>query len=75
MLEAGRKDLISYWKGNNALNVNINYVLDRNFSVLIGSDDHCAPWNKMAILEGVHYFTTITIFIIVSVLISTIYDS
>jgi len=46
--------------------MNMNSVLDRNFSLLIGSDDRCVPRNKMAILETVHYSTTITIFIILS---------
>jgi len=29
------------------LNMNINYVLDQNFSLLIGSNDCCVPWNKI----------------------------
>jgi len=47
--------------------MNINWVLHRN--LLIGSDDHCVPRNKMAILEAVHYFTTITVFIMLSLIL------
>jgi len=32
-------------------------------------DDRCVPWNKMIILEAVHYFTTITIFMILAVIL------
>ena len=46
-------------------------VLVRNFSLLIGSDDRCVlcTMKKMAILEAVHYFTTITIFSILSLIL------
>jgi len=42
--------------------MNINKVLDQNFSLLIGSDDRRVPRNKMATLEVVNYITTITTF-------------
>ena len=51
------------------LNMNINWVLDRNFSLLIGSDDRCVSWNKMAILQAVHYFTIITIVTVSSLIL------
>jgi len=54
--------LFDVYKSRDALNMNVNWVLDRNFSLLIGSaDDWCVPWNKMDILKAVHYFTTITV--------------
>jgi len=33
----------TYTKSRDVLNMNINEVLDRNFSLLIGSDDRCVP--------------------------------
>jgi len=49
--------------------MNINWVLDQNFSLLIGSDDRCMAWSKMAILEAVHYLTIITIFVTLSLIL------
>jgi len=54
--------------------MNINWVLDRNFSLLIGSDDRCATWNKMANSRSSALFYDYYN-IHVSDLISTIYNS
>jgi len=49
--------------------MHINWGLDWNFSLMIGSDIQLALRDKMAVLGAVYFYTTFTVFTILSLIL------